>query len=181
MLISFCINIKEKYPLVLSRSGHRATPGLILMQWSHFEMLNWCQTMMTQETEEKLQVSTSVHLSVSLSILCACVIHPEGSYQCSVLASGWALFLFLFRFLYFPSRSSEPGKVWVWFFCSFFFFFCYQETSGFLYRHFEPMGLPVNEEIHLHDRAWSSFLPPNQIFCPVPGLHFFKWLLLSCL
>lgn len=141
MLISFCINIKEKYPLVLSRSGHRATPGLILMQWSHFEMLNWCQTMMTQETEEKLQVSTSVHLSVSLSILCACVIHPEGSYQCSVLASGWALFLFLFRFLYFPSRSSEPGKVWVWFFCSFFFFFLLSRNQWVFIQAFWAYGV----------------------------------------
>lgn len=38
MLVSFCINNKEKlgspflYPLVLSTSGHRATLGLILMQ-----------------------------------------------------------------------------------------------------------------------------------------------------
>lgn len=124
MLVSFCINIKEKqgcpflYPLVLSRSGHRATLDLILMQQSHLEMLNWCQTMMTQETEEKLEVSTGVHLSGSLCILSVCVIHPQGKAKLSVLRVSFWLCTWASPLLSTPLLSSPRQSLG----CLVFFF-----------------------------------------------------------
>lgn len=91
----------------MSRAGHKATPGLTLMQQSHSEMLNWCLTMMTQETQRIKTTSVNTCPSVWACKHVWCVIYPQRKLW-ELCLSFW-LCRWVFAFL---SPSQSLGSMW---------------------------------------------------------------------